>query len=171
MKYDEFCLINFYAVEVLESTDMGSPTQTDIQKIEDLLRDNNINHSHTELQKLIVYDFPEKKALLIEKDPFFQKAHYILISNMGFQVDVVTSKDELTEHEIKLYDAVFTRPYQEKLNGILNSKLFMLENPEFKIYLYITPEEREMKDYYSQQGANAVIDLPLNTQSLYDALS
>jgi len=170
MRYDELCLINYYAVELLESTENGMPTQQDIYAIEKILIDENAKTSYSALKNLIVYDFPEKKALLIEKDPLLQKAHYVLISNMGFHVDIATSKEEVINYTKNHYDAVFTRPYHDDLSGVLCTKLFKFDNPVSKIFLYITPEERELKSYLYQQGADAILELPLNSCLLYDAL-
>lgn len=171
MKYNEFCLINFYANELLESIDMGTPSQQDINRIENLLLDNTIKPHHPELQKLIVYDFPEKKALLIEKDLLLQKAHHVLISNMGFSVDIATSKEAVINYTKNHYDAVFTRPQQQDLTGILNTTLFTLEEPKSKIFIYITPEEKNFLEYFTELDANTVLELPLSSYWLYEALS
>jgi hypothetical protein len=171
MKYDEFCLVNFYAHEVLESLDMGSATKKDIHRIEKLLFDNKITPDHFEIKKLITYDYPKEKALLIEKDPMLQKAHYIIISNLGFEVTVAKSKEEVITYTKHHYDVVFTRPYQNDLSGILSTKLFTLDNPKSKIFLYITPEEKEMSDYFSHQGADVILELPLNSRTLFESLS
>lgn len=171
MEYNEFCLINYYAVELLESADGGLPTQKEIDAIEELLIDDKVKADHAMLQKLIIYDFPEQKALLIEKEPLLQKVHYVLISNMGFHVDIASSKEDVIAFAKNHYDIVFTRPYHEDFSGVLSTKLFMFDKLKSKIILYITPEEREMTDYFSQQGADAILEIPLNSNLLYDVLA
>jgi len=167
---NECCLVNYYVLEMLESADNGEPTQKEINELEKILTDKNIPAQHPLLKKYIIYDFPEQKALLIEKDPMLQKAHYVLISNMGFHVDVVTSKEEIFKYTNNNYHAVFSMPYQEGLSDFLSNKQNKFDKINLKMFLYITPEEQEMTDYFSQLGAQTILELPLSTNLLYRAL-
>lgn len=161
MTHFQFSLANYYAIELLESTQRGDFTSKEIERLESFLLNDAIKYDHPALHQLIQYDFPEKNALLIENDLLFQKAHYILISNIGFKVHVVSSADEamlsLTERS---YEAVFTRPYQK-------DRVFNIHG---SLYFYITPEEKNLTERFSQQGAKAILELPLNIYGLHEAL-
>jgi hypothetical protein len=91
-----FSIVNFYAVAILESAGFSHPTQAAIETVEDILKDNTIGvDAYSSIHYLINNTkMSMGKVLLFENNLIHLKAHYILLSNKGYQVDAVETFKE-----------------------------------------------------------------------------
>jgi len=170
----DFCLLNYYAIELLMSAGNTKPTQKEIDLVEDRLKNIKTDDLSERLFSTLIHKKRGKgRVLLIENDQILFAAHYILLSNFGFTVDFAKTIEQVILKSSNQYEAVFARPDSVGLNSWMSAMIFhaLPKNRRPKIYLFMKQNEEEsMCKAFLDRGVSAIFEIPLSIYTLESIL-
>ncbi len=175
---EDLCFPNFYAVEILESIGIIDPSQEVIDEVEKcLIRSQTFSDLNLIRLKKIKYS-NRFKVLLVENNPFFIISHSLLLTNIGFDVDVAYSNSDASLKSFSEYAAVFIRDAMPEINSGILMHLISELMPAWRkpaIFNICTHEQLSSvnKSYLKEMNCTAILNLPVMfsklTEEVYKA--